>query len=213
MNRTIMAATFALLLAATPAMAQMTGGYGQHMMQQEQQAPPQQQHNPYQMNPGMMGGYGYGGMGPQMMGNYGYGMGPQMMGGYGYGMHPNMMGGYGMGHHMMGGYGMHPNMMGGYGYGMHPGMRGGYGYGMGQHMMGGCGMHAPYSGYQGPNFKSNEEHVKFLDDTRDKRKKLHDLMFDYGEARRSPDPDREKLQNIEKEMNELRTEIFSYKTK
>jgi len=211
MNRTIMAATFALLLAAAPAMAQMTGGYGQHMMEQEQQVPPQQQHNPYQMNPGMMGG-GYG-MHPGMMGGYGYGMGPQMMGGYGYGMHPNMMGGNGMGHHMMGGYGMHPNMMGGYGYGMHPGMMGGYGYGMGPQMMGGCGMHSPYGGYQGPNYKSNEEYGKFLNDTRDKRRKLHDLMFDYSEARHSPEPDREKLQDMEKEMNELRTEIFSYKAK
>jgi hypothetical protein len=33
------------------------------------------------MNPGMMGGYGYG-MGPQMMRGYGCGMGPGMMGYY-----------------------------------------------------------------------------------------------------------------------------------
>ena len=214
MNRTIMAATFALLLAAAPAMAQMTPGYGQHMMQQQQmqqeqmqhhmmqqqQPPPQQQQTPCQTNPGMMGGYGYG-MHPGMMGGYGYGMNPQMMGGYGYGMGPQMMGGYGMGQHMMSGYGMHPGMMGG------------YGYGTGQQMMGGCGMHEPYGEDQESNLKSNEEHGKFLDDTRDMRKKLHNLMFDYSEARRSPESDTEKLQDMEKEMNKLRTEIFSYKTK
>jgi len=42
---------------------------------------------------------------------------------------------------------------------------------------------------------------------------MHDLMFEYGEAARSPEPDKEKLQKMENEMNELRTEIFNYKTK
>jgi Spy/CpxP family protein refolding chaperone len=54
----------------------------------------------YGMGPGMMGGYGPGGMGPGMMGGYGpgYGMGPGMMGGYGPGgMGPGMMGGFGPG--------------------------------------------------------------------------------------------------------------------
>jgi hypothetical protein len=196
MNRTIMAATFALLLAAAPVMAQMMGSTGQHMMQQQQQLPSQQQHNPYQMNPGMMGGYG---MGPQMMGNYGYGMGPQMMGGYGYGMHPNMMGGYGM----------HPNMMDGYGYGMGPQMMGGWGHNP-MHHMGGWGT-PPCT--QGPQYKSSEEYTKFMDETRDERRKLHNLMFDYGEVMRSPEPDREKLQDMQKEIQELRNKIFSYKTK
>ena len=219
MNRTMMAAVFALLLAATPAMAQVAGGYGQHVMQGEDEASPQQQYKHHQMNPAMMGGYGHG-MGPQMMGGYGYGMDPQMMGGYGDGTHhPGMMGGYGYGMHpgMMGGYPMGHHMMGGYGYGMHhPGMMGGYGYGMGHHpmhQMGGCGMHAPYGGYQGPQYKTGEEYGKFMDETRDVRRKLHDLMFDYSEARRSPEPDREKLQDMEKEINELRTEIFNYKIK
>jgi len=87
----------------------------------------------------------------------GYGMGPGMMGGYGgYGMGPGMMGGYG-------GYGMGPGMMGGYGYGMGPGMMGGYGgYGI-----------CPYCGaYQGQQFKSDEDYSKFLDDTKEQRKKL-----------------------------------------
>lgn len=59
--------------------------------------------------PGMMGGYGRGGM----MGGYGYGPGP----GYGQGYGPGMMGGYGRGG-MMGGYGP------GYGHGYGPGMMG-----------------------------------------------------------------------------------------
>ncbi len=166
-----MAAVLTLLLAATPAMAQMMGNPDQHMTQQQQQRMPQQQNYPYQMNPNMMGGYGYG-MGPQMMGGYGYGMGPQMMGGYGMG----------------------------------PQMMGGYGYGMGPQMMGSCGLHQPYYG-------STEDYTKFLDDTKDQRRKMHALMFEYGETARSPNPDKEKLQKMEKEMNELRTEIFNFKTK
>lgn len=206
MKKTVLLSGLTLLLATTPAMAQMMEG-GQHMYQQKQETP-QQQNNPNQMNPSMMGGYGYG-MGPGMMGGYGgYGMGPQMMGGYGmgpqmmggYGMGPQMMGGYGygMGHHMMRGYGMGPQMMGG--------------YGMGHHMMGGYGMHSPYCGGQGPYFKSQEEYTRFLDETQNTRRKMHNLMFDYGEAQRRQEPDREKLQAMEKEMNELRNEISNYKT-
>jgi hypothetical protein len=200
MNRIIMAAGLALILAAPSAMAQMMNP-GQHMtqqqqmmqqqMQQQQQGTQQQQYyNPYQMNPAMMGGYGYG-------------MYPGMMGGYGYGMHPNMMGGYG--------YGMHPNMMGGYGHGMHPNMMGGWGHHGMHQMMGGSGM-PPCTGLQGP-YKSSEEYTKFLDDTREERRKLHSLMFDYGEAMRRPEPNREKLQEMEKEIFELRDRLFTYKTK
>ena len=100
--------------------------------------------------------------------------------------------------------------MGGYGYGMHPGMMGGYG--MGQQMMGGCG-NQPHGGMQQPYNQPNKEYEKFLDDTRDTRRKMHSLMFEYGEATRSPEPDKEKLEEMEKEMNELRSEMFNYKTK
>jgi hypothetical protein len=202
MKKSVMAAALALLFAAAPAMAQMVPGYGQHMMQGEDEAPPQQQYKHHQMNPGMMGGYGYG-MHPGMMGGYGHGMGPNMMGGYGYGMGPQMMGGYGYGMH-------HPGMMGGYGYGMGPQMMGGWGH---------HGMHHPGGGWrtppctQGSQFKSSEEYTKFMDDTRDERSKLHTLMFEYGEAMRSREPDREKLQDMEKEIFELRSKIFSQKTK
>jgi len=142
-------------------------------------------------------GYGGYGMGPGMMGGYGYGMGPGMMGNYGYGMGPGMMGGYG-------GYGMGPGMMGGYGgYGMGPGMMGNYGYGRCPN----CGA------YQGQQFKSNEDYSKFLDDTKDQRKKLHNLMFEYNEEMRSANPDEEKLAKMGKEIDELRSEIFNYKIK
>ena len=152
-------------------------------MYQQQQAPPQQQYNPNQGHPGMMGGYGGYGMGPGMMGNYGYGMGPGMMGGYG---------GYGMGPGMMGGYGMGPGMMGDYGgYGTCPN----------------CGA------YQGQQFRSKEDYSKFLDDTKEQRKKLHDMVFEYNEEMRSPDPDREKLSKMGKEIYELRKEIFNNKSK
>jgi len=157
------------------------------MAQQQQKVPPQQQY--YPMNPGMMGGYGGYGMGPGMMGGYGgyggYGMGPGMMGGYGgYGMGPGMMGGYG-------GYGMGPGMMGNYGYGICPL----------------CG------GTQGPNFRSGEDYAKFLAQTKEQRQKLNSLMFEYNEELRSPNPDREKLAKMEKEIDGLRNEIFNYKSK
>jgi len=126
---------------------------------------------------------------PVARGGYGmgYGMGPGMMGGYGmgYGMGPGMMGGYGMG------YGMGPGMMGGYGpgYGMGPGMMGGYGpgYGMGPGMMGG---YAPQT-------------QKFLDETRDLRKEIHNKQFEYAEAQRDPKTTPETLWLLEKELREL----------
>jgi hypothetical protein len=143
----------------------------------------------YNMRPQMMGGYGYT-MGLQMMPPYGYSMGPHMMPPSGYSMGPQMIGGHGRGmHHMMGGWGHHP---------MHE-------------MMGGWNM-PPCTGVQGP-YKTNEEYAKFLGDTREERKRLHGLMFDYGEAMRAPEPDREKLQAMEKEINELRDKVFTAKTK
>jgi len=72
--------------------------------------------------------------------------------------------------------------------------------------MGCCGMRQPY-------FGSTGNYGKFMEDTKETRRKMHDLMFEYGEAARSPEPDKEKLQKMENEMNELRTEMFNYKTK
>ena len=191
-------------------------GQNNRVMEGEEEAPPQQQYNPYQMNPGMMGGYGYG-MGPHMMQQQQQQIMQQQQAQAAqqqyppYGMHPNMMGygggyGYPMGQHMMGSYGMHPGMMGGYGY---PPMMGpGWGHNP-MHRMG--GWNPPCT--QGPKYGSAEDHTKFMDDTREDRRKLHNLMFDYGEAQRSPEPDREKLQAMQKEIFELREKIFSQKFK
>ena len=108
----------------------------------------------------------------------------------------------------MGGYGMGPSMMM-RGYGMHPGMMGHNSFGMGPGMMGGYGMSSPCGGH----FWSDKDHTKFLDDTREIRKKIHILMFDYGELRRSPEPDMKKLQEIEKEMYELKKDVYTHKVK
>jgi len=205
MKRTILTGmlTLSLVLATGTVKAQM-GGPGMMTDDQDQSDTSRDQtyDNPYMGYPGMMGGYGYG-MGPGMMGGgYGYGMGPGMMGGYGMG--PGMMGGYG--------YGMGPGMM--YGYGMGRGM---HGYGMGPGMMYGYGnMPCPqgrYGGGYGPGFgrrgfASPEKYQKFLGETRELRKKLHDLMFDYREMARDPKTDEKQLAKTEKEIDDLRKQIW-----
>jgi hypothetical protein len=146
--------------------------------EKQQEAPDPQQNNPYMMYPGMMGGYG---MGPGMMGGYGYGMGPGMMGGYGMG--PGMMGGYG--------YGMGPGMMGGYGHGPCPyGKCSGYGAAPGQ-----------------PGYMPPEKYQKFLDATKELRKKLNDLQFEYSEMVRNPKTTMEDRNKVEKEIFDLQQKI------
>jgi len=151
----------------------------------EKQQPAQTaQNNPYQMYPGVM-----------MGGNYGYGMGSGMMGGnYGYGMGSGMMGGYGM----MQGYG-YPSMMGSCsGNSMYPGMMmGGYsGYGMYPGMMGYYGSQEDIKNYQ-------EKQEKFLQDTKELRKKLYMMKFDYSELARDPKANQDRLQEMGKAMFEL----------
>lgn len=120
-------------------------------------------------------------MGPGMMeGGYGYGMGSGMMG---YGMGPGMM--HGM---MGGGYETGPCFMGGYGMGS--GMMG-RGYGMGQ----------------GMRYYNPEQYDKFLDDTKELRKKIHDKQFEYFEAARDPKATRESLMKKEKELFELKQQM------
>ena len=79
---------------------------------------------------------------------------------------------------------MNPGTMGGHGYGMHPGMMRGYGMGPGMR------------GYYSPEQyeKQFKEHQDFLDETRELRKKLHTLKFDFAEARRNPDAKRDDLE-------------------
>jgi hypothetical protein len=122
-------------------------------------------------------------------------------------------GGYGGDGHMMGpGYGNH--MMGpGYGNYM---MRPGYGNhmmgpGYGNHMMGpGYGNNMMDRGY-GNHMKGwggqTEEGQKFLSETRDLRKELHDKRFEYFEASRDPNITQGTLNKLEKEIYDLREKI------
>jgi hypothetical protein len=189
MKRILLISIIIVAVGAGMGYAQMMEG---GMMGHHEEGPGMsQQYYPYQMGPGMMGGYGYG-MGPGMMG--GCGMGPGMMGGYG----------YGMGHGMMGGCGMGPGMMGGYGYGMGHGMRGGYGYGMGPGMMGGYGMGYGMMG----GCIHDEERQKFLDETVDLRRELHNKKFDYFEALRKSDTKPEAISKLKEEIRELQKKIY-----
>jgi len=162
-----------LFLSAGIVQAQM-----EHMMgEAPHQGAEEEELCPMGYPPGMMG-YG---MGPGMMGYgrgmMGYGMGPGMMGQWGCGMGPGMMG-YGMGPGMMG-YGMGPGMMG---CGMGPGMMG---YGMGPGMMG----------------LDKDEFEQFLDKT-DLRKEMYMKKFDYFEAMRSPEKNKEKIDKIRSERHQ-----------
>jgi hypothetical protein len=189
MKKVLIATVLVLSVTAGGASAQMMGG-GQHMMDTSQQ--PQAR----QGNQGAYGMMGYG-MYPGMMGGYGM---PMPMTGYGMmPMYPGMMGGYGM--PMMGGYGTAPCMSG---YGAQQSMMGyGMGYGMQPGMMGGYGMPHMYPGASG----DLEKQRAFLKDTVKLRKKLHDLMFDYMEARWQADAKPEQLEKIGKEIQSLQQEL------
>ncbi|MGW8161863.1 MAG: hypothetical protein ACWGN1_06410 [Desulfobulbales bacterium] len=179
----------AILIAAWSAGAQMMGG-SQSMMnesgRQQERMPTIQDEELLMIYPSMAGCYG---MGPGMMMG-GYGMGPGMMGGYGMG--PGMMGGYGMGPGMMGGYGMGSGMMGGYGMGhMNRHMMDEYGWGRGK-----------------KPFSSPENYNKFLDETKDLRKELHDMQFEYGEMMRNPKTTMGDLKKMQQEMFELQKKLL-----
>lgn len=110
-------------------------------------------------------------------------MGRGMMGYGGYGMMGAGMMGYGGQCGMMG-----PGMMG---YGGHMGAM------MGPGMMG-RGMW----GYD------QEEYEKYMDDTVDLRKKLHDKRFEFFETIRKRDVKRKTIMNLEKEMRDLQWQIY-----
>ncbi|MEW6594314.1 MAG: hypothetical protein AB1413_05520 [Thermodesulfobacteriota bacterium] len=93
-----------------------------------------------------------------------------------------------MGHGMMGG-------------GMGGMMGGGMGGGMGCGMMGG-GMGKGIADELGP-----EEQQKYLDATRELRKKLHDRQFEYGEAARNPKTTRAELLKKKKEVWDLQQKL------
>ncbi len=146
---------------------------------------------------GMMGG-GQGMMGMPMMGGQGM-AGMPMMGGQGMMGMPMMMG---MGMPMMGGGMMMPMMTPYAAYAYGPGTMMGLGmmrFGMGPGMIRGLGA----SGYLG-----NEAVQKFLDETRDLRKQLHNLMFEYTEVLRQPTIDRQKRIAVENKIQALRQRIY-----
>lgn len=100
---------------------------------------------------------------------------------------------------------MAPGMMGGkMGQG---GMMGG---GMGG-MMGGKGMCGMMGGMMGPGMGtlSPEAQQKFLDATKDLRKKLHDKQFEYGEAARNPKADKKELLKKRKELWDIQQKIHT----
>ena len=108
----------------------------------------------------------------------------------------NMMGNYGMMPMTRGSYGKMPMMNGG--YGMMPMMGGSYGM---MPMMGGYGM--MHNQGQG----DLKKYGNFVKETREMRKKLHDLMFDYGEAQWNPDTTLGDLSKMTEEINQLRDAI------
>lgn len=132
---------------------------------------------------------------------------PQAMQPMGYGRGPcKMRDGMGMGPGMMdGGMGMGPGMMGG-GMGMGPGMmhRGmGMGPGMMHRGMGlGCGMKDSMLGNLDP-----EDQQKYLDATKQLRKKLNDKQFEYSEAARNAKTSKADLVKMRKELWEMQHEI------
>ena len=72
---------------------------------------------------------------------------------------------------------------------------------MGPMMMGGPGM------MMGPGGYDSERYEKAMEETRELRKKMHDMKFEYFEAMRNPKTSREDLHKKQKEMWELRQKI------
>lgn len=172
-------------LATAPAFAQtMMGGneMGPGMMTENQQQNsnvPNDEYVRHMQERMMKNNYSMMGGGYNMMGSYG--MIPMI--GKGYGTPPCTTGG---GYNMMNRSDMMPMMMGG--YGMMP-------------MMGGFGM------MQNLGYDNYKKYEAFAKETKDLRKKLHDLMFEYGEARWNPDTKIGDLNKMAEEINKLREDI------
>ncbi len=80
------------------------------------------------------------------------------------------------------------------------------GYG-GGHMMGpGYGGHM--GGWTGQGYGTKQTDQKFLDETADLRKELHNKRFEYFEAQRDPDTTTKTLAKLEKEIYELQEKIY-----
>ncbi len=71
-----------------------------------------------------------------------------------------------------------------------------YGYGMGP-------------GYGGHMYgQTSEAEQKFLDETTDLRKELHNKKFEYFEATRKPETGKETITKLEKEISELQDKLY-----
>lgn len=79
--------------------------------------------------------------------------------------------------------------------------------GYGGHMMGpGYGGHM--GGWTGQRYVAEQADQKFLDETADLRKDLHEKRFEYFEAQRDPDTTTKTLAKLEKEIYELQEKIY-----
>lgn len=88
--------------------------------------------------------------------------------------------------------------------------------GYGEHMMGsGHGGHMMGQGYgrhmagSMMGWRDSDEYGKFLDETADTRKELHEKKFEYFEALRDPETPARTITKLEKETRELQEKIFS----
>ncbi len=155
-----------------------------------------------QMGQGHMSGTGMMGQGGQSMMDQ---AGQSMMGGQNQqpaGQNPDSGGHYPCQMHQ----GMGPGMMGGQmgGYGMMGGHMGGH---MGQGHMGGDGMMG--TGHNSETYQKNQdEYNKYLDDTAGIRKNIHNKKFEYFEAVRNPNTTRTDILKIEKELHDLKWQLY-----
>lgn len=109
-----------------------------------------------------------------------------------------------------------PGKMGG-GYGGYmtgPGrMGGGYqgnmmGPGMGApDMMGDRYGDCPCSQWFGQDYQRNDQYQKFMEETRNLRRKLNEKQFEYKELRRNPNSKTEQISSLEKEIIELQRQL------
>ncbi len=103
---------------------------------------------------------------------------------------------------MMDEYEMGPGMMG---YGSMMGHGGMMGYG---HMMGRGGMMG-YGGGMGMLYKlTPEQREQFFNATKDLRKKMYDLRFEYMELMHNPQSTPQDIAKLEKEMLEIKMKML-----
>lgn len=79
--------------------------------------------------------------------------------------------------------------------------------GYGGHMMG-----QDYGGHMGnwtgSGYGARQTDQKFLDETADLRRDLHEKRFEYFEAQRNPDTTNRTLASLEKEITELQGKVY-----